>query len=86
MTSRERFEAWIASPPFQLDVEREKAGKVWPGQYESYEVEFAWLAWQAAEAETARRCAALCRAAVESKEGAAEAESDIRSTYPEAFK
>ena len=86
MTSRERFEAFISAPPFEKDIGRHLPNSSWPGQYLDYEVEISWEGWQAAEAETARRCAALCRAAVESKEGAAEAESDIRSTYPEAFK
>jgi hypothetical protein len=49
--SRAEFEAWITAPPFERDVTRKPNDPervAWPGMYESYEIELAWEAWQAA--------------------------------------
>jgi hypothetical protein len=53
---RQRFEKWIASPPFEKRIARfaddpEKAA--WPGSYRQIEVELAWQAWQEAARQSA---------------------------------
>lgn len=48
---RERFEAWISSPPFEMRTDRfpDNPDKVaWPGSYRDCRVDLAWHAWQAA--------------------------------------
>lgn len=51
-STREAFESWISSPPFERSVDRWPADEskfAWPGQYRVYEVQLAWEAWQAAQ-------------------------------------
>lgn len=46
------FETWIASPPFERDVDRWPQGDgrtAWPGQYKDLTVEVAWEAWKASQ-------------------------------------
>ena len=45
---RENFEKWIKSPPYEHHCKHEKT--TWPGQYDQYETQLAWEAWQAATA------------------------------------
>ena len=61
MNSRERFEADISGPPYELSTERFPAHSSWPGNYRDYRVQLAWDIWQAAEAGAAKRCAEICR-------------------------
>lgn len=45
---REKFESWISSPPFELNVNRwpnDETKYAWPNQYQNTEVELAWQAW-----------------------------------------
>ena len=45
---RAAFEAWIAAPPYEVDVIRfshDPADSAWPGQYWFHEVQLAWEAW-----------------------------------------
>lgn len=60
MSSRERFEAWITSSPYEQSVERQSDKGAWPGQYRSYETQSAWEAWQEAVRQTREECAVLC--------------------------
>ena len=51
MSDRERFEAWISGPPYELKPLRypDDATKcAWPGSYRSLDIDLAWCAWQAA--------------------------------------
>lgn len=48
MRCRERFEAWVSAPPYEQDTARLGRDSSWPGQYASYAVQLAWLAWQEA--------------------------------------
>ena len=48
---RAGFEAWIKNPPFERLVQRypnDETKHAWPGQYRSYDLQLAWLAWQEA--------------------------------------
>lgn len=48
--SRALFEKWIGSPPFERSTKRypdDSTTSAWPGNYEDYLVELAWVAWQA---------------------------------------
>ena len=46
---RERFERWIAGPPYEKDVSRLRADDPqWPDQYRDINVQLAWEAWQEA--------------------------------------
>ena len=50
MTSREQFEEFITAPPFERDVDRwpdDETAHAWPGDYKDYEVQLAWVAWEA---------------------------------------
>jgi hypothetical protein len=45
---RERFEAWIAGPPYERDTSRYPGSyeqTAWPGQYVDLAVQLAWEAW-----------------------------------------
>lgn len=44
---RDGFEAWIQKPPFERVFKRLSDESAWPGQYQPYEIELAWEAWQA---------------------------------------
>jgi hypothetical protein len=49
--TRDAFEAWVSSPPFERSVDRfpEHPGLYsWPGSYRDIDVDLAWQAWQAA--------------------------------------
>jgi hypothetical protein len=46
--SRERFEKWISSPPYERDTERFGPAMAWPGQYVDIGVQLAWEAWEEA--------------------------------------
>jgi hypothetical protein len=54
--SRQRFEAWAKDRPREFDLDIQTDMGAWPGQYDDYNVQCAWEAWQAAEAEAARHC------------------------------
>lgn len=56
--SREAFEAW-AKDTSDLDLSRWPAN-VAPDKYLSLETTFAWLAWQAAQADAFERAARVC--------------------------
>jgi len=45
---RAKFEAWITSPPFEMDITKYPANdeRAWPGSYCSGCVEIAWEAWK----------------------------------------
>lgn len=48
-TSRELFEAFVASSPYEYEVLRypdDKTKNAWPGQYRSMGVQLAWEAWE----------------------------------------
>ena len=47
-SDREEFEKWASALPRDLNINRLSASASWPEQYESYTVETAWEAWQAA--------------------------------------
>jgi hypothetical protein len=66
--SREAFEAWVKSPPYEHDTRRfpmDEDKFSWPGQYQDITVELAWEAWQAASASNADQIRKL-REALES--------------------
>lgn len=48
--TREAFEKWISSPPYECDISRwpDVADKSWPGQYHNIATQLAWQAWQEA--------------------------------------
>ena len=49
--SRAEFERWIGGAPYHLAWNLKRMPNTnsnWRGQYESYEMELAWDAWQAA--------------------------------------
>lgn len=48
-SSREAFEKWIGSPPYEHDLGRMGECAAWPGQYRSVDTQLAWEAWQEAE-------------------------------------
>jgi len=53
---RREFEAWIKSPPRKRSTARyhdDQLTQSWPGQYEDFEVQLAWEAFQAARAQSA---------------------------------
>ena len=85
--NRAAFEAWVCSPECQI-----YRGAVWrllgvkwdatTGRYLSHDVQLAWSAWQAAEAETARRCVEIAKDYYRS----ADARKFIVGAFPEAFK
>jgi hypothetical protein len=48
---RERFELWITSPPYEMDVTRNSQREdvsAWPGQYQDIHVQLAWESWKEA--------------------------------------
>lgn len=45
--AREAFEAWVAAPPYEREVDRQGEADAWPGQYRDYDLQLAWEAWQA---------------------------------------
>lgn len=45
MESRQLFEQWIASEPYQRNVARHSDSGAWPAQYIDYHVQLAWEAW-----------------------------------------
>lgn len=48
-TERDRFEAWIAAPPYERTTRRYRQdGEMWDGQYVDLTVQVAWEAWQEA--------------------------------------
>jgi hypothetical protein len=51
--TRRAFERWIASPPFEADVERLGPSAAWPGDYRDERVSLAWAAWLAGMTEAA---------------------------------
>jgi hypothetical protein len=88
--SRSRFEAWARSLPyrFYFDCFTDTNGVTC---YASSNTQSAWEAWQAAEAETARRCADLIKTAIagfpmESHYSAGTALDGICRDFPEAWK
>lgn len=56
-TERQAFEAWISAPPYEKTTYRfSPDASAWAGQYDDYQVQLAWEAWQArAAAERLRR-------------------------------
>lgn len=85
--SRERFEAWTQESPYQLQTYINGALK---GEYRDLEIQFAWKAWQAAEQETARRCAQVAGPEDSYQDEHFKAKADsvarIRKEFPEAWK
>ena len=48
---RDRFERWISGPPFESGVTRKPNNHnvtAWSGNYQDYNVQFAWESWQEA--------------------------------------
>jgi hypothetical protein len=48
---RERFEQWISAPPYEREIKRkpdDPTVTAWPGNYQDYNVQLAWEAWQEA--------------------------------------
>lgn len=84
--SRERFEAWYASSAYPMTRPigwhtngfRQNHNEYWVG-----EIQEEWLTWQAAERETARRCAEICR--IHSMIPMT-AYASIKAAFPEAFR
>ncbi len=60
--SREEFEKWISSPPFERGITRMHEKSAWPGSYRPLDVDLAWQAWQAATAMQEARVRELGRA------------------------
>ena len=48
ITEREKFEIWVASPPYNRNCHRFDKDDSWPGMYRDYAVQLAWETWQAA--------------------------------------
>lgn len=84
--SRSRFEAWAKAPPFEFDLDRFNGIVAWPGAYRNYSTHCAWDAWQAAEAETARRCAELVEGQGAIGGHRSVMADAIRAEFPEVFK
>lgn len=61
MDARAEFEAWITAPPYENPVTINPDSSAWPGQYQSYEVQLAWEAYQAGRAESTLLRAAIRR-------------------------
>ncbi len=62
MNTRETFEAWMGSPPYEREVERLGDDSAWPGSYVDLAVDLAWLAYSEATAVERERCAKVCDA------------------------
>ena len=60
MNTRETFEAWMGSPPYEREVERLGDDSAWPGSYVDLAVDLAWLAYSEATAAERERCAEIC--------------------------
>lgn len=45
-SSRQLFEQWISSSPYEREVVRYDENGTWPGQYKRINVALAWDAWQ----------------------------------------
>lgn len=84
--SLSRFEAWAKAPPREFDIDIQTGAGAWPGQYDNYATQCAWEAWQAAEAETARRCAELIEGQGAIGGHRSVMADAIRAAFPEAFK
>lgn len=65
INSRKEFEKWITSSPYEKEIERYPEDDIFPGQYESYEVQMAWEAWEEAirlfTEDSAERHRTLCK-------------------------
>lgn len=59
---RDRFEAWISSPPFERNISRipdDPAQYSWPGNYREYDVQLAWEAFEEGAKDPEEKLAAL---------------------------
>lgn len=85
---RERFEALIASSPYERPITRwdfsEK--RAWPGQYKHNDVQIAWEFYQTAAEETARECAAKADYYRIHSGVARNIIAEIKAAFPTAFK
>ena len=61
--SRQAFEAFVTTPPFDLGIGRFDDRGAWPGSYRSYDVDLAWQAYKAATNAALERAAQVCDAA-----------------------
>lgn len=62
LTEREAFEAHFSEPPFEWEILRCDERSVWTGNYQLYEHQCAWEAWQARAALPQPQEAALTQA------------------------
>lgn len=81
--SRQQFEAWTQESRDQLEIYTNGALK---GEYCDLEMQYAWRAWQAAEQETARRCAELVEGQGAIGGHRLVMADAIRKEFPKAFK
>ncbi len=58
--SRQAFEAFVTTPPFDLGIGRFDDRGAWPGSYRSYDVDLAWQAYKAATNAALERAAEVC--------------------------
>ena len=87
MTSKERFEAWFVKAINRDCIfEVFTVGNIYkrePGEYTSTQLQCAWEAWQAAEAQAVRRCFEIVNSFPATREGLLVV---IKDEFPEAFK
>lgn len=57
--TREAFEKWISSDPYNRSVARHGDRGTWPGQYKSYATQLAREAWQESARQAMEECAVL---------------------------
>lgn len=62
MTTREEFEKWITSPPFEMNIDRFTESGTWPGNYRVYAVQLAWCAWEDAAKQENEACKQIAEA------------------------